>query len=446
VATGTVRYITEVNISDEIYWLLSVEGGTGWYLPNNALAQSLTFTADTTNTNTTLTNVSSFSGLYVGQALTGSGIASGARIASMNSGAGTLVMTIAATATASTVTITRTHLAKIIDSDFPSTAQGPFVELDGTVYIGTTEGTIRGSDLNSIVAWSASNEIQTPDSSIVVEKHNDQIAAVGKNKISFYFNAGNAAGSLLSRSSSPEINMGTSDFFNVIRFRDWIFFVGQDTGPETSGIWMLDGFSLTRLTSIPLTRMLSENEASLNAATITLSAFEHQGKQFVYFGMGDSTHVTAQYLYCMESKEWVEAGFPYLLKFSEGLNAVSLSTTSGIVYTSNVLTPTYQDVGAASYTATIQTITYDWGTSYRKSDRDIVLMCDVQSSGTATLETSDDDYVTWVTRGTFDLTQNRPKISRGGSYKGKRAYRVTHSANTPFRAWELEIDVTVENT
>src|SRR5690349_11468157 len=101
-AAGDARYITEVYLSGEIYWLISAEG-SGWYIPNTALSQSLTFTADTTNGDATLSNVSSFSGLYIGQALTGSGIASGARILSLNSGASTLEMTENATATDTTV-------------------------------------------------------------------------------------------------------------------------------------------------------------------------------------------------------------------------------------------------------------------------------------------------------------------------------------------------------
>jgi hypothetical protein len=437
--TATVRYITEIFLSGEYYWMISADGGLGFYIPANAIGESTTFTADTTSGDATLSNVSSFDGLYVGQLLTGTGIQANTRISSLNSGASTLEMTATATANGTGVTITRTHMARIIDADFPSTAQGPFVELDGTVYIGTTEGTIRGSDLNSIVSWTSTNEIQTPDGSVVIEKHNDQIAAISKNRITFYYNAGNPSGSLLSRSSSPEIHMGTSDFFNVVGFRDWIFFIGQDTGPETSGIWMLDGFSLTRLTSIPLTRMLSENDASLNASVITLSAFEHQGKQFVYFGMGDSTHVVAQYLYCMESKEWVEAGFPLLLKFSEGLNAVSLSSTSGIVYTSNVLTPTYQDVGSSAYTATIQTALWDADSNYDKFIKSVSLIADTQASGEANISWSTNDYSSFGAGHPVDMTRMNKTVYDGPS--GKRfSFKVTHSANTPFRAEALEVE------
>lgn len=437
------RYITEIHLGGEIYWLISADG-LGYYLPNNALAESTTFTANTTSGDATLSSVSSFDGLYIGQALSGTGIQAGSRILSMDTGANTLEMTLTASANGTGVTITREHIAKIIDTDFPSTAQGPFVELDGTIYIGTSEGTIRGSDINSIVNWSASNEIQTPDGSVVIEKHNDQIAAISKNRITFYFNAGNPSGSLLSRSSSPEIHMGTSDFNNVVKFRDWIFFIGQDTGPETSGVWMLDGFSLKRLTSIPLTRMLSEDEASTNSNLVVLSAFEHQGKQFVHFGMGTTSAVTASYLYCLESGEWVESGYPELFKFSEGMNAIALSNTDGIVYTSNILTPVYQDVGQA-YTATVQTSLWDGGTNNRKFIRSIRIIGDVQASGELSISWSDDDYASFNTARTIDLMGMFKTLYACGSTR-RRAFKITHSANTPLRLEALEIEYDVGNS
>lgn len=437
-ATGDVKYITEVYLNDEIFWLVSAEGGLGYYIPNNALSISTTFTATTTSGDATLTSVSSTSGLYVGQALSGTGIQAGSRILSIDSGASEVEMTLTASANGSGITVTRTHMGKIIDADFPTEAQGPFVELDGRVYIGCTDGTIRGSDLNSITAWSAANSIQTPDSSVVVVRHNDQIAAIGKNLIAFYYNAGNS-GSVLGRSSSPEIKIGTSDFNNVVQFRDWSFFIGQDTGPETSGIWMLDGFAVTRLTSIPLTRMLSQNEASLNANVVALSAFEHQGKQMVNFGMGTSSAVTASYNYCLESKEWVESGYDRLYKFSEGLNAVSLSDTAGRIYIANPLTPTYQDVGSTAYTATIQTSLLDFGSNNRKFCNKIRLIADTQSSGTASISWSDDDYANYNTARTVDLTGMFKELNGCGSFR-RRAFKITHSANTPFRAEALEIE------
>lgn len=63
------------------------------------------FTGDTTDTSTTVTNVSSFTGLDVGQTIEGAGIPAGTTIASLDSGAGELELSQAATATATTVSL-----------------------------------------------------------------------------------------------------------------------------------------------------------------------------------------------------------------------------------------------------------------------------------------------------------------------------------------------------
>jgi hypothetical protein len=439
-ATGDAKYITEVSLSGSTYWLISAEGGTGWYIPNDALAIATTFTGTTTSGSAVVTSVSSTSGLYIGQLLSGTGIAAGTRILSIDSGT-QITMTANATANG-TPTITRSHMAKIIDADFPSTATGPFVELDGYIFIGTSTGRIYNSDLNSITAWTSSNWIAVnmeADASIALSKAKNQIVAIGRNHIEFFYNAGNPSGSPLGRTEQAMIPIGSYSTDNIVRFRDKTFFIGQDSGYENAGVWMLSGFEVKRLSTIPLTRMLSQNSASLNADTIVLSAFEHQGKQFVYFGMGDSSNLKADYLYCLESGEWVEAGYPYLMRFSEGLNAIALNSTSGIIYSADPLTPTYQDVGSASYTATIQTSLWDGGTDKRKFINKIRLIGDTQASGTASISWSDNDYANYNTARTVDMTKVDKSLHGCGSTR-RRSFKIEHSANTAWRVEALEIE------
>jgi hypothetical protein len=441
-ATGDAKYITEVSLSGSTYWLISAEGGTGWYIPNDALSAATTFTADTTSGNATLTNVASEAGVYIGQLLTGTGIASGARVSAYDGGANTITMTANATANGTGVTITRTHMAKIIDADFPSTATGPFVELDGYVFIGTSDGKIYNSDLNSITSWGSLSWIRVnmqADGSIACAKIKNQVLGIGRNHCEFFYNAGNPTGSPLGRTEQAMIAVGSYSTDNIVNWRDRVFFIGQDSGYENAGVWMIEGFKEKRLSSIPLTRMLSQNSATLNAEQIHLSAFEHQGKQFVYFGMGNSSNLIADYLYCLESGEWVEAGYPFLMKFSEGLNGIAINNTAGIIYTADPLTPTYQDVGSASYTARIQTSLWDGGTDNIKLIRKIKLIADTQASGTASISWSDDDYANYNTARTVDMTSMFKTLSGCGSTR-RRSFKIEHSANTPFRAEALEIE------
>ncbi len=97
-----------------------------------------------------------------------------------------------------------------------------------------------------------------------------------------------------------------------------------------------------------------------------------------------------------------------------------------------------------SYDLQIRTAKIDHGTSNWKFIPRIRLVADTQSAGTATLEASDDDFATWDTLGTFDLTVAEKEIHSCGSYEGGRAYRLTHSYAGPFRAESLEIDYEIQ--
>jgi hypothetical protein len=54
------------------------------------------------------------------------------------------------------------------------------------------------------------------------------------------------------------------------------------------------------------------------------------------------------------------------------------------------------------------------------------------------LDWSDDDYQSWSTTRTLDLT-TRPYSRSGGVFR-RRAYRFKHEVNAPFRAEAMEID------
>ena len=70
----------------------------------------------------------------------------------------------------------------------------------------------------------------------------------------------------------------------------------------------------------------------------------------------------------------------------------------------------------------------------------IELLADDQASGTTTLETSKDDYASFQTIGTYDMTQQRKRIHSCGYYRNHIIPRLTHSANTAWRGQALVID------
>lgn len=72
----------------------------------NIALNNLTFTATTDGSTGVLTSVSSFKGIYVGMAVTGTGIAASSKINSLNAGAGTITLNNNTTASGTLVALT----------------------------------------------------------------------------------------------------------------------------------------------------------------------------------------------------------------------------------------------------------------------------------------------------------------------------------------------------
>lgn len=462
------RHISETIISGTTFYLLSAchstgpsAGTEGWYLADDA-TDVTAYTADgnnsTTITDIKIAGVNSTAGLYPGQLLAaGANIAAGSRIVSVNSGAFTAVLDTATTGGAfGDLAITKTAIAKMNDADFPTNIVGEFVELSGAIYIMDTSGRIWGSDLNSVSSWSAINFLSAnlyTDSGTGLAKDGDRIIGYGSVSAEWFYNAGNATGSPLSK-TGRSMPIGASCSMSATPFASNISSNGQAvcwsvlTG-QTRQVWMLDGGSPKKISS-PMIEVLA-NIVNL----VCLTSFSYSGERYIFMSFV-SGGVNYNQIYSLDTGLWSDAAFhdaliisavhgmaPTLNPANRGIYGAAGSTaggSTGKVYQWNAAA--YADT-VGTLTASIQTGGLDFGTDSRKFVSTIWLDADTQASGTCTLEASDDDFTSFVTLGTFDMTAHEKKITRCGSHKGERSYRLTHSANTAFRAKAMRIEYTV---
>lgn len=459
----SVSDVIETVISGVTYFLWTTQGTDrgGWFFAEDASAQ--TSYAGDTHTNTTIDNIASTAGMYAGQAISGSGIQAGTRIASVDSGTA-ITTTLATTATASGVTITKTPIAKIIDADFPSsTISWGFSEMDGYVFAITRDGKVYNSDLNSVTSWSASGFISlnmSTDDAVTIAKYKNQLLAFGDTSTEWLYNAGNPSGSPLGRTEQSFTKFGmyrkvpTDENPKICNIGDMLFVVGQEGNSDSRGVYVLDGSRFRRVSTPNVQRAVSFWEENSVYFLATLDGFSAFGYSYLLFQIGSDTTLLESWLYCIELDMWVESGFPYFFRMTSTgpLNAATLNASAGKIYelgadTNSGTTPTikFQDEGSA-YTMTIQTS--PWSPQGAEGDwvfvHSVELLADTEASGTATLETSDDDYTTWVSRGTFDMTAQRKHIERCGAFRNSgRAFRITHAANTGFRARAIKVTYSV---
>ncbi len=415
-----------------------IYGSTGWVLPADATG-TLTFTG-TTHSNTTMDGIASTTGMYAGQAISGSGIPANTRIAAVNSGVA-ITLTIAAT-TSTTATFTRSAVAKIIDADFPTDIVGGFVELDGYIGIMSYTGRFYNSDLNTFMSWAATGYLtcsKYSDAGRCAARCQNMIAAFSVSSLEFLWNAGNPTGSPF---SSSDRSVGARTIppqygSSIAQANGTLYWVGND-----NNIYAMEGFSPKKISTNGLERM-SDNVSVNTGAYVT--AFSYNRKTYInIYG------VSKTFWYCVDDDTWTQTsvgtGATYAADGQGNFTYYTIGSITGKIFIlpsghDAGYPPVFQDNGSA-YTMTVQIAT-DMGTQNCKQATELRLVGDVQSSGTLDISYSDDDGATYSTARSMPLTSiAEMRITRLGSWYGSRLWKFQHSANTPFRAKQIEIDYT----
>lgn len=435
--------ISEAIFGGVTYYLI---GGTGngYYIPATAVSLGTTFTGDT-HSNTTIDNIAGATGVHVGQLITGNDIPDGTRIESRSPDTTTptsITITQAATGTTAGVTFTRTHMARILSPNYPTTSVGPIIELDGFLFVAGSGG-IYNSDLNSVISWSSGSFIPcntVTDGMVCIRRYKNKIIGFGAGSIETFFNAGNASNSPLSRITGETYYIGakSSAVPFGFSFGEYFAFPGSING-SYAGMYEYTGNSIQKISN----RFVDSLTTHSNGSGFAFSrVFAMNGNHYVY--LSGATEL----LYSFELKQWFP---PNLLTASNFTRAVIVGAgldvyfsngsgddTTGQIYRISGYNPVYQDNGSA-YTMTIQTepkflnggkpFIIDW----------IDVICDTQASGASTVLASGDDYATFDTLGTIDLTSQLKRIQPGGRYESSVAFKLTDAGNQPWRGQALKV-------
>ena len=419
--------------------------------------------------------------LYTGQLITGNTIGSGARISSVNSATSTIGLTAANIATSTGAVVTKEPIAKIIDADFLTTGTyiSGFAPMDGYVFYATDDGNINNSDLNSVSVYSASGRLpvqQSPDASVAVAVQKNNVLVLGTNSKEVFHNAGLATGSPLARTAQYAERIGCLDQRSLTQIEDDIYFVSTPYEGDV-GVYRIRNLMATKVSTPAVDKIIGTfaSDGAIYAssfklggqsyATFCLSTAQDGPDSMLLLETGDFLLLETGDNILTEDTASQTASFVRLLVYNitvglwsewdcdeaTFIDSVASGTANQILATSRFVTggkvykvspiasgTVYQD-DTSSYSMEIRTAKINHGTNKTKIVEEVRLVCDQQSSGTATLSYSDDDYSTWSTPREFDLTSPEPKLTRLGSHRGGRAYKVEHSSNAGFRASAMEI-------
>lgn len=173
-----------------------------------------------------------------------------------------------------------TALNKITDPDFPSN-QSPnlqlaagAVTLDGFCFVLDTNGTVWQSQLGNPSSWNALDFItaeREADQGVFIAKHHDSIVVLGTRTVEFFYNAGNASGSVLARRQDVSYRTGSLAGNAFYAAGDQLYFLGLAQG-GTVGLYQIDSFRLIKKSTISIDKSLAYNSADGGESYILAAA------------------------------------------------------------------------------------------------------------------------------------------------------------------------------
>jgi hypothetical protein len=328
----------------------------------------------------------------------------------------------------------------ISDADLPATPITP-ISLDGYIFVvksGTDE--LYNSNVDAPSSWTSGDFTTAemyPDNIIAIARHINYVMVFGSFSLELFYDAANASGSPLSRSEGLSLKIGLSARDSVCQTDKRLFWVGQSQTGEAS-VWTMEGLEPKRVSNEFIDRILQAEGSAISIAKAWIC--HHKGHTLYVLNLTSRSIV-----YDCDEKVWVDwstnssgshAVLPYNYA-SQGPNEkiYLLHNTDGKVY---CLDPASNQDESSNILCHIITGKVDMGTMQQKRQFRVELVADKESTGTVTLDWSDDDYQSWSTTRTLDLT-TRPYSRSGGVFR-RRAYRFKHEVNAPFRAEAMEID------
>jgi hypothetical protein len=331
-----------------------------------------------------------------------------------------------------------------------ATTVGQMVELDGYHFIAESAGTIRNSALNDITTWPATGLLPTnfsPDPAVGLAKYKNTIVSFGTQALEFYENVGNPVGSPLQRipqyasniGCSPSTNyIGTGNNRTYIEAFDSVYWVGYNVNNRAPGIYTLEDYKPKKISNDSIDRILTQAPCYC----VISGAFTIQGKNYLLFRFtGTLSADTVYFLYDIKYNIWQkwrpaadEANIQIGNLFVDNTIYFAFSTISG----SNFLKSVSGD--SIGVSIELRTDLWDGNTHNLKRIHDVRLIGSQTTTAaqTASLSWTDNDYESYSTARTFDLTKKNPRLTGCGTTY-KRAFRIITATNHNQKYEALEL-------
>lgn len=336
-------------------------------------------------------------------------------------------------------------LTEITDVDFPTSLVPGIAYLDQYTFVMKSNGEIYNSDLANPTSWVSSNYItaeNSPDKGVALAKQKNQVIAFGEYSTELFYDAANATGSPLLRTEGAILQIGLAGKWTVTPFpiKERLAWVAQTRNGGRS-VYMLAGFEPSIISNGSVDRLLEAEGA--NIVNAVGYGVEVGGATFYFLRLTNTT------IACnLGEKAWFEvqsgsSTFAGVAATDINGTYVIQGASDGKLHT--IAQTNYQDTGSTAINVKIVTDMMDFGAPglWKFCDRLGLHGEKASVTSNVSIRQTDDDYQTWSTARTIDMSLVTPEIYRMGSFK-RRAFELTHSANTALLLEALDLDLDIE--
>jgi hypothetical protein len=331
-------------------------------------------------------------------------------------------------------------------NSFPANPVPGIIYLDGYVFAMDSQGQIFQSDNENPNVWGPLNytsAVSEADKGKALARHLNYVIAFKEWTADFFYDAGNAAGSVLSINQSAHMEIGCADGNSIQNPEQTLIWMGTVLEGGRA-IYMLDGLSPKRVSTKAVENYLNASDLSgtyswlykIAGHTLYGLVLTDQNVTLVYDMAEEEWH------YWTTSKDnigggenYFECSFVVQFPFNSGAFYV-LDAVNGLVFTlspNNYVDP-FGPIRMRIVTDRIDFDTYAFKTGYG-----LTIFGD-NIKDVMQVRHSEDDYNTWSQYRNIDLNLQKPCLYQLGRFR-RRAYEYLYTGNNPLRLEKVEFNI-----
>jgi hypothetical protein len=323
--------------------------------------------------------------------------------------------------------------------------------LDGTLYVGTVDGTIYNSALNDPLTWTGDTIVAQADAGnlVALTKQLTYVVAFKQYSTEFFYDAANTVGSPLLSVPASKLAVGCWDAYSIANTEDAVFWVSNTTvgGPQ---VMKMNALTPQIISNPAVDRLL---QGVLDGSQSVPHGWLLKINGHLFYGISIRHQTTGVVSLCLvfdvTTGSWAQwtspdgTAYPIVAAAVQNdIHGVPNYTTGQIMAGAHLCYITdylFTDNGVP-FPVDIVTPGYDGGTRRIKFLTSMEFISDQNGGTNMQVRVSDDDYKTWTNFRTVDMSRSRPLLWDCGSFR-RRAFHFRHVSSQPFRIQAVDLQM-----